>query len=75
MNASDLWPLALRLLARRGHSVAELERKLKERGYSAAQIAPVIERCRELGYLDDSRFPRTGRTEEQKVSYGPARRR
>jgi regulatory protein len=58
LSASDPWPLALRLLARQGRSVAELERKLGERGYSAAQIAPVLERCRELGYLDDARFAR-----------------
>lgn len=58
MSASDPWPLALRLLARQGRSVVELERKLGERGYSAAQIAPVIERCRALGYLDDARFAR-----------------
>jgi regulatory protein len=48
----------LRLLARQGRSVAELERKLGERGYDAAQIAPVIERCCQLGYLDDTRFAR-----------------
>jgi len=47
---------ALRSLARRDHSVAELERKLGDRGYGADVVAQVIARLSASGYLDDRRF-------------------
>ena len=48
--------LAVRLLARRDHSTAELAQKLAARGFSPAAAAAVIARLQELGYLDDRRF-------------------
>jgi regulatory protein len=47
---------ALRALARRDHSIAELERKLKDRKISVTAAAAVIARLAESGYLDDRRF-------------------
>ena len=47
---------AVRALARRDHSVAELERKLRDKGFSAAVMAEVIARLDRSGYLDDRRF-------------------
>jgi regulatory protein len=47
---------AVRALARRDHSVAELERKLRTRGFSAGVIAEVVARLTKSGYLDDRRF-------------------
>ncbi len=47
---------ALRLLGRRDRSTAELTRDLHNRGYDEERTAAVIERCRELGYLNDRRF-------------------
>ena len=47
---------ALRTLARRDHSVAELELKLCTRGYPADVVARVIARLSACGYLDDRRF-------------------
>jgi regulatory protein len=47
---------ALRALARRDHSVAELERKLRERKFSETAAAAVMARLKESGYLDDRRF-------------------
>jgi regulatory protein len=44
---------ALRLLARRPHFRAELERKLSQRGYPEEEIAEALARVAELGYLDD----------------------
>jgi regulatory protein len=44
---------AVRLLALRPHFVAEVERKLRQRGYEAGEIAAAIARLEELGYLDD----------------------
>lgn len=46
---------ALRLLARRDHSRAELARKLREDG-DADEIAALLTRFEECGLLSDSRF-------------------
>ena len=48
--------LAVRLLARRDHSTAEIAQKLARRGVADAAAAAAIDRLRELGYLDDRRF-------------------
>lgn len=47
---------AMRALARRDHSVAELERKLRGKDVSAGVTAEVIARLKHAGYLDDRRF-------------------
>lgn len=47
---------AVRVLARRDHSVAELERKLHGKGFSAGVVAELIARLGKSGYLDDRRF-------------------
>ncbi len=47
---------AVRVLARRDHSVAELERKLHDKGFSAGVVAELIARLGKSGYLDDRRF-------------------
>ena len=49
---------ALRVLALRDHSEAELSRKLKEKGFEPEGIEASLARLRELGYLDDARFAR-----------------
>lgn len=51
----DLFNYGIRLLARRAHAEKELERKLARRG-TRAEIAEVIERLRELRYLNDTEF-------------------
>lgn len=47
---------ALRLLARRDHSKAELQRKLVSRGFDRTTIEAVISQLAQAGYLDDRRF-------------------
>ncbi|MFI3245655.1 MAG: regulatory protein RecX [Ferrimonas sp.] len=47
---------AVGLLSRRDHSQGELQRKMRERGYSDDDIYAAITRCIELGYQDDGRF-------------------
>ena len=47
---------ALRLLTRRDHSMAELNRKLRQRGVEKDVIQAVLAECRRLNYLDDDRF-------------------
>lgn len=46
----------LRLLGRRAHSRAELQRKLGRRGYEEAEVERALRRLAELGYLDDRAF-------------------
>ncbi len=55
-NKPDPWALALRMLKRRDHGVAELTRKLQEKAVSAEAIEQVVARCRDCGYLDDDRY-------------------
>ena len=47
---------AYRLLSLRPHSVKEIEKKLREKGFPAAIIKEALEKLRELKYLDDVSF-------------------
>ncbi len=49
---------AYRLLARRAHSEKELRAKLRGGGFSEPVVEAVIEKCRELGYLNDGNYAR-----------------
>ncbi|KAF0220914.1 MAG: regulatory [Geobacteraceae bacterium] len=55
-EAEKAFVRALGFLARRDHSEAELVRKLREKGISAGVIAEVVQRLKDLRYLDDRRF-------------------
>lgn len=54
--AGKTYERALSLLSFRGRSVKELQKRLHEKGESAEQIAPTIERLQQSGLLDDARF-------------------
>jgi regulatory protein len=47
---------ALRMLARRPYSIAELRRALRRKFGAHAAVQDAIARLRELGYLDDKKF-------------------
>ncbi|MGV8057642.1 MAG: regulatory protein RecX [Smithellaceae bacterium] len=47
---------AYRLLSLRPHSAGEIEKKLREKGFSAAVIKEALEKLHELKYLDDNSF-------------------
>jgi len=49
---------ALRMLARRPYSVAEMRRALEKKFGSGAPARNALARLRELGYLDDKKFAR-----------------
>lgn len=49
---------ALRILARRDMSSAELSRRLTDRGFPEALAGETVTRLRDAGYLDDRRFAR-----------------
>lgn len=50
---TSAWDTALRVLARRGHSVAEIRRKLASKGFDADAIDDVVERLVERRLVDD----------------------
>jgi len=53
---ADLRERALRLLARREHSRAELTRKLGQAGFSVVDIAPLLDEFEQKNWLSDRRF-------------------
>jgi regulatory protein len=65
---------ALRILARRDHFRAELEGKLRQRGFASAEVDAALARCDALGLIDDeglaSRFAEVRATEN---GWGPRR--
>lgn len=55
LPAQSLYEQALRLLARRSHTAAELEAKLAKKSRSEEDVSAVLARLRGHGYLDDAR--------------------
>jgi len=49
---------AYRLLSMRSHSEKELEKKLREKGFSQVVVKEALEKLHELKYLDDELFAR-----------------
>lgn len=56
MDADALWEFAVKALAQRAHSTAELKRKLARRADRASDVDAILLRLKEYGYLDDARF-------------------
>ena len=54
--ATDPWPTVLRLLTGRDYSQAELRKRLLTKGFDPVRIDDVLQRCVDLGYLDDARY-------------------
>lgn len=52
----ELLNLALRALGGRAHSTGELRQKLLRRAEQAGDVAAVLTKLKEAGYLDDRRF-------------------
>lgn len=50
---------ALAMLARRDFSRAGLRKKLRSKGHLADAVDAAVERCAELGYVDDLRYGRS----------------
>ena len=55
LSAQSLYEYALRALARRSHTLAELEAKLARRSDSEEDVSEILSRLRQHGYLDDER--------------------
>ena len=56
LDAEALWQYALRVLGARAHSVSDLRQKLDRRAERTGDVASVLERLKEYGYLDDKRY-------------------
>ncbi|HNQ17621.1 MAG TPA: regulatory protein RecX [Smithellaceae bacterium] len=57
-NAAAAQQKAYRLLSLRPRSEKELKKKLREKGFSPPVVEEVLEKLRELKYLDDESFAR-----------------
>jgi len=57
-SGTDALTAALRLLTGRDLSTARLRHKLQSKGHADSDIDAAIERCQNLGYLDDLRLAR-----------------
>jgi regulatory protein len=55
-SESEVWNRALRLLARRDHSVQELQQKLRSKGAETGLIDRVLERLLQEDWLNEQRF-------------------
>ena len=63
---------ALNVLGYRARAEGELREKLERAGYAGGTVEAVMERLRELGYLDDGEFARNAAHEKSR-RYGPRR--
>lgn len=64
---------AMRLLARRPHSRAEIKRKLFQRRFSAETIESTLNECERLALLDDDAFARVLIDESRQKGHGSRR--
>jgi regulatory protein len=62
---------AINLLARREHSRAELQSKLKKQGCDAEELTRVLDECTAEGWQDDARFAEMYAQRRAERGYGP----
>ena len=75
-NSTDVASIrqaALRHLARREHSKAELADKLTRKGFAAQSLAPVLSELVQQGLLSDERFTEAYVRYRSSMGYGPRR--
>jgi regulatory protein len=62
---------AVRLLSRREHGAVELCDKLKQKGYSPAEVKEALDTCQRLDLQNDSRFVEIYSRSRIRQGYGP----
>ena len=72
-SQSKVLDAAFRMIARRDHTRRELIFKLRRKGFGGQAIDGAIQRCRELGYLDDAKTARAMAGRLAGKGYGPLR--
>ena len=70
---AELREAALRLLARREHSFAELVRKLERKGWPADAVPVVVQDLADAGLQSDERFAEVYIRSRADKAYGPLR--
>lgn len=68
-----IWHIALDLLAKRNHTVFELERKLLKRGFDKVLVENIVSKCGRLHFVDDRNSGRCYLNELIRKGYGPHR--
>jgi len=56
VDRANPWSAALRILTRRDYSQSELRQRLLDKGFDQEHIEETLQRCLDLGYLDDDRY-------------------
>lgn len=64
---------ALRILGGASQSADALQRKLRQRGFASRAVRAAVERCRELGYVDDAALARSLVGRHMRSGHGRAR--
>lgn len=72
-GAADPYGDAVRLLARREHSRAELQRKLERKGHETHAVDEALDRLAAQSYQSDARFVETFVRHRVQQGYGPVR--
>jgi len=70
---ADLKDAALRLLARREHSLRELSHKLTDRGWPQGDVEALVTELAETGLQSDERFAESYARSRAEKFYGPMR--
>ena len=71
--ARSITEVAVAALARREHSVLEMKRKLKQKGFAVEDIATVLEQLIENNLLSEERFAESYINMRKQRGYGPVR--
>lgn len=56
LDEGGLWDYALRILARKAYSAAEIRDKLNRRAVSSSDVPTVLTKLKEYGFADDEKF-------------------
>lgn len=72
-QAKDIRRKAMDLLARREHSVAELRRKLMDKGYQKAAVDEQLQKLEGENLVSDQRFTESYVNYRSKKGFGPLR--
>ncbi len=74
LSEEELFDKAVRALARRSRSTAELRRLLQPFASQGADLDNILARLREYGYLDEKRFAESfARLQKEDAAHGPRR--
>lgn len=59
LDESELWNYALRILARKAYSAAEIKQKLSQRAASISDVPAILAKLKDYGFADDEKFSET----------------